>query len=70
MIECADPAPLLVTPKRAQQILGVGNTKFWELVKTGEIATVKLGPQCTRATYASLTTLVQRRLSESRGQAA
>jgi hypothetical protein len=35
--------PLLVNTTHAKQLLDVGNSKFWELVKEGMIETVKVG---------------------------
>lgn len=33
-------------PKEAQSLLGIGNTKFWNLVKQGYLNTIKpCGPQ-------------------------
>ncbi len=35
--------PLLVTASQARQLIGVGNTLFWELVKAGKIEMVDIG---------------------------
>lgn len=35
--------PLSHRPARAQKLLNIGNTKFYELVKSGELPIVKLG---------------------------
>jgi excisionase family DNA binding protein len=38
-------AKRVIRPKEARQRLGVGNTKFYELVNAGRIKLVKLGPR-------------------------
>jgi hypothetical protein len=48
--------PLTVTPRTAQRILDVGNTKFWELVKAGKIKMVEVGGR-RMAVYSSLEAL-------------
>ena len=50
--------PLLVNCQTAQQMLGIRNTKFWALVKAGEIETVSLGTR-TMVRYASLERIAQ-----------
>lgn len=50
--------PLLVNCQTAQRILGVKNTKFWELVKGGYLETVPLGNR-TMVRYASLERLAE-----------
>jgi excisionase family DNA binding protein len=45
--------PLLVTVREGLRLTGLGNTKFYELVKDGTIETVKVGRR-TLPTYASL----------------
>jgi hypothetical protein len=50
--------PLLVPSPVARQIIGVGNTKYWELVKAGKIKLVEVGGR-KMATYASLEALAQ-----------
>jgi hypothetical protein len=54
----AHPAdrPLLVSAPRARKIIDVGNTKFWELVKTGAIRMIEVGGR-RMVVYASLETL-------------
>ena len=39
----ADCKPLLVSNTKAKKIIGVGNTKYWALVKAGKIKTVDVG---------------------------
>ena len=54
------PDPICVRINDAARMLGVGRTKLYELIATGEIETVKLG-KATRITTASLQDLVKRR---------
>ena len=60
--------PLLVRHKDAQRALGFGNSKYWELVKAGEIEVVGKGAM-SRATYASVKAYVARLLLDARGKA-
>jgi hypothetical protein len=53
-----DWKPLLVTNSKAKQLIDVGNTKYWELVKAGKIKTVEVGGR-SMAVYASLEALTQ-----------
>jgi len=41
MIE--SPDPITVTVPTALRVIGIGNSKFYELVKTGRIRTIKCG---------------------------
>ena len=50
-------------------MLGYGNSKYWELVKAGEIEVVGKGAM-SRATYASIKAFVEKLLAESRAGAA
>lgn len=50
--------PLLVRPAQARQIINVGNTKFWQLVRNGTIETVRVG-NAPMVVYASLRRLVK-----------
>jgi len=50
--------PLLVPGPVARKILGVGNTKYWELVKAGKIKLVEVGAR-QMAVYASLEAIAQ-----------
>jgi hypothetical protein len=50
--------PILVSGPTARQLIGVGNTKYWELVKSGRIKTVEVGRQ-KMAVYASLEALAR-----------
>jgi hypothetical protein len=50
--------PLLVANSVAKKIIGVGNTKYWELVKTGRIKLVDVGGR-KMAVFASLEALTK-----------
>jgi hypothetical protein len=50
--------PLLVTGPVARKLIGVGNTKYWELVKAGKVKLVVVGGR-RMATYASLKELTK-----------
>lgn len=50
--------PLLVTGPTARKLLGVGNTKYWLLIKQGAIETVDLGGR-KMVVYSSLERLAQ-----------
>jgi len=48
--------PILVTVAQARQIINVGNTKLYELIKEGRINTVNVG-RSTLVRYADLEAL-------------
>jgi excisionase family DNA binding protein len=50
---------LLVSPKDAQRILGIGHTKIYELLKAGALTRVKLGA-ATRISVASIHALASK----------
>jgi hypothetical protein len=50
--------PLTVSVQTAQYVLGIGNTKFWHLVKEGRIELAEVGRR-RMVIYRSLKTLVQ-----------
>jgi len=50
--------PLTVSVQTAQNILDIGNTKFWLLVKEGRIELAEVGRR-RMVVYASLRTLAQ-----------
>jgi hypothetical protein len=56
--------PLLVRHRQAQDMLGVGATKYWELVRGGEIEVVGTGAM-SRAVYASIKKYVAKLLAEA-----
>ena len=51
--------PICVRVNDAARMIGVGRTKLYELISTGELETVKIG-KATRVTTASLHKLVER----------
>jgi hypothetical protein len=53
-----DLKPLLVPGPTARRIIGVGNTKYWALVKAGKIKLVDVGGR-KMAVYASLEDLTK-----------
>ena len=53
--------PLLVSGPKARRIIGVGNTKFWEMVKAGKIKMADVGGR-RMVVYASLESLAQQPL--------
>lgn len=52
--------PICVRVNDAARMIGVGRTKLYELISSGELETVKIG-KATRVTTASLHELVRRR---------
>jgi hypothetical protein len=48
-----DFEPLLVPHPRAQKLLNIGHTKYWELVKAGEVEVIDVGKR-SMAKYRSL----------------
>ena len=57
--------PICVRINDAARMIGIGRTKLYELIATGEIETVKIG-NATRVTTASLHGLVDRQRADSR----
>ena len=51
-----DLSPLLVAPKAATRLLGVGNTKLYQLIKEKKLEVVKFG-KATRITMESIQAL-------------
>jgi len=60
MSERQSVEPICVRINDAARMIGVGRTKLYELIATGEVETVKIGT-ATRVTTASLRALVRRR---------
>ncbi len=56
--------PLCVRVNDAARMIGVGRTKLYELISSGELETVKIG-KATRITTASLYDLVKRQRSSN-----
>jgi hypothetical protein len=61
--------PLLVKHPDAQRLIACGASKYWQLVKLGEIEVVGTGAM-GRATYASLQRYVARLLAKASEKAA
>jgi excisionase family DNA binding protein len=59
MIAHASPPPLCVRVNVAAQMIGIGRTKFYELIGNGEVEVVKVG-NATLITTASLSAFVER----------
>ena len=57
-MDAIEMEPLLVTGPVARKLIGVGNTKYWELVKSGKVKLVEVGGR-RMATYASLKELAK-----------
>lgn len=56
--------PICVRVNDAARMIGIGRTKLYELIATGEVETVKIG-KATRITTASLRGLVDRQRVDS-----
>jgi excisionase family DNA binding protein len=54
----AEIGPVVVSPRRAQQMLGVGTTTLFKLLKTGELQSVKIG-KSRRISVASIRKLAE-----------
>lgn len=52
--------PICVKVNDAARMIGIGRTKLYELISSGELETIKIG-KATRITTASLHRLVERR---------
>jgi excisionase family DNA binding protein len=48
---------LLLTPEEAAEMLGIGRTKVYELMASGQLRSVKIG-RCRRITTTALTEFV------------
>ena len=57
--------PICVRINDAARMIGVGRTKLYELIATGEVEVVKLG-KSTRVMTASLRALVDRRTAHGK----
>ena len=55
--------PIALRPKDAFAALGVGTTKGYELINSGELEVFNIG-RATRITTASVKALVEKRLAE------
>ena len=61
--------PIAVSTKGACSAIGIGATKLYELINTGELDTFKIG-KSTRITTASIEAYVERQLASSAKEAA
>lgn len=52
--------PICVRINDAARMIGIGRTKLYELIASGELETVKIG-NATRVTTASLNALIRRK---------
>ena len=59
MSEQQSGEPICVRVNDAARMIGVGRTKLYELISSGEVETIKIG-KATRITTASLHRLVER----------
>jgi len=57
--------PVVVRPKDAFAAIGVGVTKGYELIGSGELDVIKIG-RATRITVKSINAMVARRMAEQR----
>ena len=57
--------PVVVRPKDAFAAIGVGVTKGYELIGSGELDVIKIG-RATRITVKSINAMVARRIAEQR----
>jgi excisionase family DNA binding protein len=65
MIAGASPLPLCVRVNVAARMIGIGRTKFYELISNGEVEVIKLGT-ATLITTASLNAMIARKLPDQR----
>lgn len=59
---------LLLTPEQAAERLGIGRSKVYELIGTGELESVKIG-RLRRVPVDALTTFVERLRKEKKSDA-
>jgi excisionase family DNA binding protein len=60
MIADASPLPLCVRVNVAARMIGIGRTKFYQLISDGEVEVIKVG-NATLITTASLNAMIERR---------
>ena len=61
------PAPLCVRVNVAARMIGIGRTKFYELIGNGEVEVIKIG-NATLVTTASLNAMIERKQSSLNNQ--
>jgi excisionase family DNA binding protein len=54
----------LLRPKVAAERLGVGHSKFWNLVKEGRIKLVRIGPKSVAVVDSELDALIDEMITE------
>ncbi len=60
---------LLLTPREAADVLGIGRSLLYQLLRTGDVASVQIG-RCRRIPAANLPELIARLQAGSEDQAA
>ena len=60
----ADAVPLVVSPKRARQILDCSHKKIYELLNAGELKSIKIG-RARRIVMASIDAYIRRGLENA-----
>ena len=60
MMADSNPAPLCVRVNVAARMIGIGRTKFYQLIGSGEVEVIKVG-NATLITTASLNAMIERR---------
>jgi excisionase family DNA binding protein len=60
MMADTNPAPLCVRVNVAARMIGIGRTKFYQLISDGEVEVIKVG-NATLITTASLNAMIERR---------
>jgi excisionase family DNA binding protein len=60
MMTDTNPAPLCVRVNVAARMIGIGRTKFYQLIVDGEVEVIKVG-NATLITTASLNAMIERR---------
>ena len=63
MDNSGDEEPLVVSPRRAEQLLGISKTTLYELLGRGELESFTLG-KSRKITVASIRALIERRIAE------
>lgn len=56
---------LLLTPQEAAQVLGIGRSKLYQLMRAGTVASVRIG-SCRRIPAASLPDLITQLQADAR----
>ena len=59
------PPPLLLKPRQAQKVLGVGKTRLYELLKSGELVSIKPSPKTRLIPYSACEDWVKAQLAKN-----